>query len=230
VLNSIGRALKTLPNFIMKNIKLIIFDLDGTLIDAYKAINSSFNYVMRKLSLKPISASTIRRAVGWGDKNLLKPFVPGNKLNCAVKLYRNHHKNSLLRHSRLYPYSRFLLQSLKSKGYQLAVASNRPTNFSLILLKHLGINKFFDYMLCADKLKRGKPNPQILNKIVKHFSFNKHQVLYVGDMIIDAQAGRRAKIRTIIVTGGSSSNLEIKREKPFKIISNINRLRDLLKH
>lgn len=212
----------------MKNIKLIIFDLDGTLIDAYEAISISFNYTMRKLSLKPLGASTIRRAVGWGDKNLLKPFVPGKKLNCAVKLYRNHHKVNLLKHSSLYPHARFLLQFLKTKGYKLAIASNRPTKFSLILLKHLKIDKFFDYILCADKLKYGKPHPMILNRIVKNFALKKPQALYVGDMVIDAQAGHRAKIRTIIVTGGSSSMLEIKKEHPFRIIPAINRLFDLL--
>jgi len=212
----------------MKNIKLIIFDLDGTLLDAYAAINSSFNYVMRKLKLKPQSAKLIRRLVGWGDMNLLKPCVPPKKLNYAIDLYRKHHKYSLLKRSYLYPQVKSLLHRLKKEGLKLAVASNRPTKFSFILLKHLKIDKFFDYMLCADKLKYGKPNPQILNKIVKHFSFNKAQVLYVGDMAIDAQAGRRAKIKTVIVTGGSSSDIEIRKEKPFKIIPAINRLFNLL--
>lgn len=79
-------------------------------------------------------------------------------------------------------------------------------------------------MLCADRLKRGKPNPEILNKIIRRFAFKKSQVLYVGDMIIDAQAGRRAKVKTIIVTSGSSGIAEIKREHPFKIISGVRQL------
>ena len=212
----------------MENIKLVIFDLDGTLIDAYAAICSSFNYVMVKLGLKPQSAGSIRRAVGWGDVNLLKPYVLKQDLMRALNLYRNHHKHSLLKHSHLYPQVRSLLRHLKAKGYKLAVASNRPTEFSLILLKHLRVIDFFDYILCADKLKRGKPAPEILNKIIKRFNLKKSQVLYVGDMVIDAQAGRRAKVNTIIVTGGSSSNLEIKKEHPFRVICAINRLKQIL--
>ncbi|MEI6831101.1 MAG: HAD family hydrolase [Candidatus Omnitrophota bacterium] len=212
----------------MQKIKLIIFDLDGTLVDAYSAIESSFNYCMRKLGKKPKSSALIRRAVGWGDKNLLAPYVDKKDLSTAVSLYRKHHKSSLRKHARLYPKVRLLLRQFKAKGYKLAVASNRPTEFSLILLKHLHIIKFFDYFLCADKLKHGKPAPEILDKIIRRFTFKKSQALYVGDMTIDAQAGRRAGIKTIIVATGSSSLSEIKKERPFKIIPEVSKLADLM--
>ena len=116
------------------------------------------------------------------------------------------------------------MRRLKEKGYKLAVASNRPSKFSHILLKHLNIGTFFDYVLCADQIRYGKPHPEMLNKIVKRFAFKKSQALYVGDMVIDAQAGKRAKINTVIVTTGSSSKLDIKREQPFRVISAISDL------
>lgn len=212
----------------MQNLKLIIFDLDGTLIDAYAAINSSFNYTMRKLGLKPQKSSVIRAAVGWGDGNLLKPFVDQKDLDAAALIYRKHHRLSLIKQSKLYPGVRLLLRKFQARGYKLAVASNRPTEFSLILLKHLRILNLFNYVLCGDKLKKAKPAPEILNKIVAKFGFKKSQTLYVGDMIIDAQAGRRAKIRTIIVTTGSSSLAQIKKERPFKIISEVRKLAQII--
>jgi len=212
----------------MEDLKLIIFDLDGTLIDAYEAIGKSLNYVFSEFGLKLQKLNLIRKLVGWGDINLLKPFVAPQDLKFALSLYRNHHKDSLLKYSRLYPYARGILRQLKKEGYKLAVASNRPSRFSRILLKHLGIDVFFDYVLCADQAKRGKPYPDMLNKIVRRFAFKKTQVLYVGDMVIDAQAGRRAHIRTVIVTSGSSSSSDIRKEHPFKVISGINRLRGLI--
>ncbi len=209
-------------------IKLIIFDLDGTLVDAYPAIISSFNYTMQKLKLPVQDALTIRRAVGWGDENLLRPFIKEKDKSYALSIYRKHHKLALLKESRLFPGVYKLLAYLKNKGYRLAVASNRPSRFSWILISHLKLKKYFDYVLCADKLKHIKPHPEIINKIMQRFALRPEQALYVGDMTIDAQAGRRAKVKTVIVTTGSSTKSEIKKEGPYRIIAKISELLKIL--
>ena len=212
----------------MKEGKLIIFDLDGTLVDAYPAINKSFNYAMQKIGYPKQDALPIRRAVGWGDENLLQPFVRKVDLKLALKIYRQHHKTSLVKYACLFPPVKKVLIYLKNKGYKLAVASNRPTEFSWILIRHLGLRKYFDYVLCADKLRHIKPHPEILNKIMKKLSLKPYQTIYVGDMVIDAQAGRRAGIKTIIVPTGSSTKSELKRQKPYRIIRGITDLLKLL--
>src|SRR3990167_4287263 len=105
-----------------RRIKLIIFDLDGTLMNAYPAVEASINFTLKELGLPVQNKDKIRRAVGWGDRQLLARFV----------------------------------EDLKRKKYRLALATNRPTKFSLIALKYLKIKKYFDYILCSDKLKHGK--------------------------------------------------------------------------
>lgn len=202
-------------------VKLIIFDLDGTLVNAYPAIIKSFNYTMRKMDYPKQDALIIRRAVGWGDENLLRPFVKPQDLYCAVRIYRRRHKVDLLKGSRLFPKVRQLLAYIKNKGYKLAIASNRPTKFSWILIRHLGLDKYFDYVLCADKLKHIKPHPEILNRIMRKFKVKAAQTLYVGDMVIDAQAGKRARVKTVIVATGSSTLQEIRRERPYKVITKV---------
>jgi len=205
----------------MEKIRLVIFDLDGTLVDAYPAITRSFNYAMQKLGYPGQSPGVIRRAVGWGDEKLLKPFIKTRDLRRAVLLYRSHHKRSLIRYSHLYPRAVGVLRYLKGKGYKLAIASNRPTEFSRILIHHLGLGRYLDYILCADRLSHIKPHPEILNKIIQKFSLKNTQAIYIGDMSIDAQAGKRADIRTIIVATGSSTRKQIEEEAPERIIIEI---------
>jgi HAD superfamily hydrolase (TIGR01509 family) len=212
----------------LTGISLVIFDLDGTLIDAYPAITRSFNHTMASLHYKPQAAGVIRRAVGWGDRCLLQPFVSSEDLDNALALYRKHHAKSLVRYSRLLPGVKTLLSGLKKRNFLLAVASNRPTRFSNILIKHLGIRRYFDRVLCGDKLAHMKPHPQILRTIISGFDLKPGQALYVGDMFIDAQTGRRAHVKTVMVSSGSSSIAELKKEKPFLIIPRVKDLARLL--
>jgi phosphoglycolate phosphatase len=205
----------------MKKIKLVVFDLDGTLIDAYQAIAASFNHTMRRLKYSCQADKVVRRAVGFGDENLLRPFVKKSDLKKALKIYRQHHKISLVQYSRLFPKVKELLRYLRMKGYKLAVASNRPTLFSRILLRHLKLTGYFDYVLCADKLKNRKPHPEILNRIMRKLSVKPKEAVYVGDMTVDAEAGRRAKVITVMVTTGSSTKKELKNEKPSYIIPKV---------
>lgn len=211
----------------MNPVKLIIFDLDGTLIDAYPAIIGSFNFCMKRLGYPQQPAAVIRRAVGKGDMQLLKPFVRPRDAQKALALYRAHHAAELREKARLYPGAASLLRQLRKRGYKLAVASNRPTKFSRIVLAHLGIRKYFDRVLCKDKLRYGKPHPLILNTIMRSFAVKPEETLYVGDMVIDAQAGRRAHVRTVVVTTGSSTRAELLKEEPFVMVPRIGALLDI---
>ncbi|HOU35675.1 MAG TPA: HAD-IA family hydrolase [Candidatus Omnitrophota bacterium] len=208
-------------------IRLIIFDLDGTLINAYPAIIDSFNFTMAAVGLPARDSITIRRAVGWGDRNLLKPFVPPKKLAAALSIYRRHHAKALVKYSRLFPGVKSLLLGLKKRSFLLAVASNRPTRFSRILLRHLGIVEYFDLVLCGDKVTYMKPHPQILRTIMARLGVPRDQTLYVGDMDVDAQTGRRAGVRTIMVPTGSSTLPELEKEHPYAIIPCVKALASL---
>ena len=212
----------------MDNIKLVIFDIDGTLVDAYSAIEKSVNYAMKKMGYPLRDYMTIRRVVGGGDEKLLEQFVGTKDLKKALFLYRRHHKTALPKYSILMPNARRVLRYLKNKNYKLAIASNRPTKFAQILIHHLNIAQYFNYSLCADKLRFSKPNPEILLKIMQKLHVKRNQSLYLGDMTIDAQTGKRAGVKTIIVTTGSSTISEIKEANPQRVIRNLSALLKVL--
>ncbi len=206
-------------------VKLIIFDLDGTLVDAYTAVQKSLNFTLRKLGYPAVGLTAVKRSVGWGDKNFLKRFVRPKDSKDALAIYRAHHSPSLLRYSRVKPHALRILAALKKRGCRLAIASNRPVKFSSLLLRHLGLRKYFDLVVCAENRGDIKPKPRLLLKALRRFKVDRADALYVGDMVIDMRAGRNAGIRTVAVTGGSSSRRELERTRPFRIVS---RLPDVL--
>lgn len=204
--------------------KLIIFDLDGTIVNSYPAIIDSFNFTMSKLGLKRQKDIVIRRSVGWGDRALLSPFVNSHKLDEALDIYRNHHSKSLLSKVSFMPYAKRLLDYLDSNSYKLAIATNRPKKFTHILLRSMGIERYFDYILCKDQIKFGKPHPSIINKIIKRLKVHRQEALYVGDMAIDVRTGRKANIKTFAVLGGSSTIKELRKEHPTYLSRNLHKL------
>lgn len=212
----------------IKSLRLIIFDLDGTIVNSYPAIIESLNFTMRRLGLKEGSDYAIKRAVGWGDKALVAPFVRKDKLAKALAIYRNHHRKSLLRNVSFMPHAKKLLDHLSRKGYKLAIATNRPAKFTHILLRSIKIEKYFDYILCKDQIKFGKPHPSILNKIIRRFKISKQKVIYVGDMAIDICTGKRARVKTFAVCTGSSSMEELKKEGPTYIARNLKKIFQIL--
>ncbi|MDO8580097.1 MAG: HAD family hydrolase [Candidatus Omnitrophota bacterium] len=206
-------------------LKLIIFDLDGTLVDAYRAVSKSLNYAFNTMGLPLIDDMTVQRNVGWGDSHLIEQFAPPNLVEQTLAIYREHHGQALKSGTKFLPGVPELLQDLKRKNFLMAIASNRPSIFTEIILDNLAIRSYFAQVVCADQVARPKPQPDMLNHILRQLSLMPQQALYVGDMIIDVETGQRANIRTVAVATGSSTREELAALKPFNVVVQI---RDIL--
>jgi phosphoglycolate phosphatase len=207
--------------------KLYIFDLDGTLADAYKAIEKSLNFTLKKLGCPKISYKEAKRKVGRGDRAFMEIFFNRNNIEQALKIYRSHHQKAVVKHSKLKPYAKNLLAALKRKNKILAIASNRPSYFTNLMLKAIGIRKYFDLVLCADEIKSYKPNPKILNIIAKKFAARKQEAVFIGDMDIDLETAQRARMDMVFVKGGSSALSAVKKYKNKKVISSLKEVFEL---
>lgn len=206
--------------------KLFIFDVDGTLVDAYRAIEKSLNFTRKKFDYPEVSLLTVKRNVGKGDKLFIAEFFDKKDRKKALAVYRDHHRRSLLRYSKLKPYAKHMLYNLRRKDKILSVASNRPKHYTLILLNKLKIKRYFDSIYCADQPKSLKPAPKMLNSTLERFKIEKNDAVYVGDMAIDLETAKRAGIDAIFTKGGSSSLKEVKKYRNKKVISG---LREILK-
>ncbi|NTV29512.1 MAG: HAD-IA family hydrolase [Candidatus Omnitrophica bacterium] len=209
-------------------IKLVIFDLDGTLVDAYGAIADSINFMMRKMGREPKSLRTVKRAVGWGVDTLVRSFIEPERAAEALAIFRSHHDKRLRRNIRLLPGVKSLLPYLKKQGYVLAIASNRPTVFCHIILRALKIDHFFDLVICGDAVKRAKPYPDMIHKILRSTRVRPKEAVYVGDMSVDILCGRRARVHTVGIPTGSCTRREVEDAGPEIMIERISQLKRLV--
>jgi len=206
-------------------IKLVIFDLDGTLVDAYQAVSASLNHALSSCGYAKLDDYTVQRSVGWGEKVLIQKFVKPQHIDQVLSVYRVHHRAALRSGTKFLPGAREILDELKGLGFRLAIASNRPSPFTHIILKHLNVREHFDMVVCADEVPQPKPASDMLDRIVTLKGIRRDQELYVGDMTIDVETGKNAGIRIVSVLTGSSTREEIEALAPDMIIENISKLK-----
>lgn len=221
--------MKPRPPLKAASIKLVVFDLDGTLVDAYRAIMDSVNHMLKSKGRPPKSLRAVKRSVGWGVDTLVRTFVDEHEVEAALKLFRDHHDKRLRRNLRLLPGTKTVLAFLKKKGCLLAIASNRPTRFCRIILETLGIDRYFDFVICGDAVKRAKPHPDMLIKIMRAAKASAGETVFVGDMSVDVLAGRRAGVMTVAVPTGSCTLRELVEASPAHIIKRLTEVKRLLK-
>ena len=208
----------------MSQVKLFIFDLDGTLVDAYKAVAQSINHALESMGYPRLTDTEVKRSVGWGERILIAQHVREDDIDKTLSIFRQHHRAALKTGVRFLPGARDLLQRLRAAGHRTAIATNRPTRFTHIILKQLNAADFFDYILCGDKVANPKPAGDMLEHILQKFELTAAEAVYVGDMAIDVEAGHAAGLRTVAVTTGSHRREDLDPAKPFAVIEH---LRDL---
>ena len=213
----------------MPRVKSVIFDLDGTLVDAYTAVSQSLNYALDSVGHPRVSHDVIKANVGWGETKLLRSFVGDNLLEQVLGTYRKHHKETLKTGTKFLSGAFELLEDLSDRKFRLAIASNRPSPFTNIILECLNMFGYFDRVVCADQVDRPKPSGQMLEEILADFNLSAEEALYVGDMNIDAEAGQDAGVKTAVVLTGSCDREQVEQSQPFAIIEHISGVNDILK-
>ncbi len=211
----------------MKPVRLIIFDLDGTLVNTLEDITASVNFTMQKLGRPPLALDTVRQYVGDGIDMLLTRAL-GNRpelLTDAVGIYKVHHSRNLVVRSRLYPSVRETLEHFRV--IPLAVISNKTLDFVQPLLAGLGVAGCFRMILGADAGLPLKPSPDSLLYIMKTLSVPRDLTVMVGDGTTDMRAGKAAGVTTCAVTYGFRSEAELAAFTPDHLIRDLGELKDL---
>lgn len=210
--------------------RLVIFDLDGTLVDTIADLAGATNYALVQLGLPTHSVQAIRSFVGNGINKLLERSLPESERTEAGVMrmrehfipYYNEHNADL---SQPYQGIVSLLNELQSRGVQLAVASNKyqAATEKIIACYFPDIRFVKVYGQRTDVPI--KPNPAVVLEIMGHAGVERNEVLYVGDSGVDMQTGINAGVDTVGVSWGFRSRSELESFRPLAVID---RAEDLL--
>ena len=185
--------------------KLVIFDMDGTLVDSSLTIVNAINYVRSKLSLAPLTKEVILTKVNDPELNPAlffyetEEFTPQQE-EWFSEYYTNNHEKEL----QLYDGIEELLKELKERGYFLAVATNAYRGSTLESLGHLKIVDYFSSIACYDDVGRGKPAPDMLEKNLKDVNVKAKDAIFVGDSERDLMAANTLEMDYIMINWGFS--------------------------
>ena len=178
---------------------LVIFDLDGTLIDSLAGLAESINAMRKAFDLPPLSLDAVRSAIGKGARNLVSRCLPDGdeRIDAALTLFFAHNGDNLAARTTLYPGVKELLAELHGAGIPLALVSNKNTPHCRRLLELYGIADSFQVVLGGDAVAECKPLPGPLLAAMIQSGSKAATTLMIGDSCNDFEAARKAGIRSI---------------------------------
>lgn len=189
-------------------IKLIIFDLDGTLVDSSIDITNAINYAIRPYGIKPLTVKETISFVGEGITRLMEKVVERSQTkeidkNILVDRFLSYYSEHLIDNTIVYPKVKETLEKLE--GYKKAVISNKRESLSIRLLNDLGLLRYFDLVVGSDTTPERKPSPVPIIYALSKLGIVPEETIIVGDSNFDVEAGRAAGIKTVAVTYGYRS-------------------------
>lgn len=216
--------------------KLVLCDLDGTMVDSVPDLGHAVDEAMAQLGLPRRGEAQVRQWVGNGVERLLKRALlnqmdgePDNTLlQEALALFKSVYAQCNGQHSRLYPHVTESLHWLQTQGFSLACITNKPEQFTLPLLRDLGIFDYFRLIVSGDTLPQRKPDPLPLRYAAEFFKVAPEEALMIGDSINDVQAARAAHFQIICVSYGYNHGEDIHTAHPDAVIDSFAELLNLL--
>ena len=196
-----------IPREELRQIQLLIFDLDGTLIDSGLDLAMSVNAMREKMGLAPLPHPEIAAYVGHGVAQLMRRSLGEGateaKIQQALDFFLAHYRAHMLDNTVTYPGVREALEELKDR--HLAVLTNKPVRFSELILEGLGISPYFRYVYGGNSFEQKKPDPMGAVKLMEQFKVQLRETLIIGDSDTDVLTGKNAGIWTCGVTYGFGS-------------------------
>lgn len=204
---------------------LVMFDLDGTLLETAPELADAVNDTLAALGLGRVEPCRVHDWIGNGVRALLacalaeasgEP-VPGQRLDRALELFAARYCARCGSNSRPYPGVEAVLRQWRALGTRLALVTNKDGRFTDLLLERHGLARWFDRVIAGDTLARKKPAPDGILACLAHFGVARARSLFIGDSAIDVASARNAGVRVWVRAGGYNLGQPIEDCQPDRV-------------
>ncbi len=214
--------------------QLVLFDLDGTLVDTAPDLALSVNAALTELGIDTCNENQVRLWIGSGIESLLHRALTGDVngraddelYQHALQEFRRYYFDNIAVKSTIYPGVQEALLELQQADIHLACMTNKATRYTEKLLHVTGLFDSFGLIVCGDTLPVLKPDPAPLFHATNYFNVTVENSLMVGDSATDVKAARNAGMAVACVPYGYNQGRDIQEEKPDLVIKDLPELVD----
>lgn len=217
--------------------KIVLFDLDGTLVNTGEGITNCVRYALEKFGIKETDQKKLERFIGpplWDSFQREYGFSEEDSWK-AVAFYRERYNDIGVWECELYPEIKETLEILQKKGYRIGIASSKPEKFCPLLMKHFGIDGYFEIIGGATSDGKAGSKAAVLADVLKRFDIGesaeeKEQVVLIGDTKYDALGAKEVGIGCIGITYGFEQDMEAMQEAGAYICDTLEEVVDCLEN
>ena len=215
--------------------KMVLIDVDGTLVDSVPDLAWCVDEMMLTLDLQPHGEAKVREWVGNGVERLVRRALVGQLegepedalFDSAYPVFLDLYRDNTSKRSSLYPGVKQGLDYLKNNGYILGCVTNKAEAFTLPILRDLGIIDYFQSVVSGDTLEKKKPDPLPLLYSAEKLGVSPSQSMMLGDSMSDVKAARAAGFSITCMSYGYNHGEDIRLSKPDEVIDSMTELEAL---
>jgi len=190
----------------METKELIVFDMDGTLIDSGNVISNTINYVRTNIGLQAMPKDELLTNINNPDINSAEYFYGTEAFTDEqTKLFGEYYDKNCITDIILYDGISDMLKNI-DQYFTLSIATNASVEFANKMLKHLKIDHHFDMVIGANCVEKPKPHPDMLLNTINKLSYTTNKAILIGDSLKDKQAAQRANMDYILVNWGFTTH------------------------
>lgn len=218
----------------LKKPEMILIDVDGTLVDSVPDLAYCVDEMLKQLGMPERGEAAVRHWVGNGVERLVKRGLlnqldgePDEPLfEKALPIFRELYAENTSKRSFLYEGVQEGLDYMKQSGYRLGCVTNKAGEFTLPILRDLGVEDYFEVIICGDDTPRKKPDPLPLLTAAERMSVKPENALMLGDSQSDVKAARAAGFQIVCMSYGYNHGEDIRSFDPDAVIDSFTELRD----